>query len=155
MTKMTWGKTQPVTPEAGEIAIEKAEDKAVGFKVSKVDENLGLVFGYAIVCKVGGEEYFDVQGDHIPEEAMLEASLDFMENSQVAKEMHQGEQQGSVVFAFPLTTDIAASMGIQVQKTGLMIAVKPASEEVLEKFRTGEYTGFSIGGRRIQDEEVA
>lgn len=125
------------------------------FEVAKVDAELGLVFGFAIVCKIAGVEYFDVQGDHIPEESMLEASLDFMENSQVAKEMHQGERKGSIVFAFPLTTDIAKSMGIQAEKTGLMIAMKPASEEMLQKFKTGEYTGFSIGGRRIQDEEVA
>lgn len=125
------------------------------FQVAKVDEELGLVFGYAIVCKQDGQDYFDVQGDHIPEDAMLKAALDFMQNSRVAKEMHQGGQVGDVVFAFPMTTDIASSMGIQVSKTGLMIAMKPADEDVLAKFKSGTYTGFSIGGQRIQDEEVA
>jgi len=124
-------------------------------KVAKVDEDLGLVFGFAIICKDRGEDYFDVQGDHIPEEAMVPAAADFMSNSRVAKEMHTGEANGSVVFAFPLTTDIAKAMGLgEPDRTGLMIAMRPDSEETLEKFRSGEYTGFSIGGRRIEQEEI-
>lgn len=122
--------------------------------VAKVDETLGLVFGYAIVCKQDGEPYFDVQGDHITEEAMLKAAADFMESARVAKEMHAGEQKGSIVFAFPLTADIAKALDLEVKKTGLLIAMKP-SPDMLEKFKKGEYTGFSIGGYRGTDEEVA
>lgn len=121
--------------------------------VFKVDDELGLVFGYAIVCKDGDKEYFDVQGDHIPEDAMLKASTDFMLKSRVAKDMHQGDQTGTVVFAFPMTTDIAKALGITVKKTGLIIAMKPGAE-ALKKFKSGDYTGFSIGGKRVKDEEV-
>ncbi len=121
--------------------------------VTKVDESLGLVMGFGIVCKENGEPYFDLQGDHIPEESMLKAALDFMENSQVAKEMHKGEQVGSIVFAFPLTEDIAKSFEIESPRTGLMIAMKP-EPEMLKRFQTGELTGFSIGGARIEDEDV-
>lgn len=123
-------------------------------EVLKVDATLGLVMGYAIVCKEAGEDYFDLHNDHIPEDAMLKASLDFMENSQVAKEMHTGEKTGTIVFAWPMTTDIAKSFGITVEKTGLMIAVRPDNKDMLEKFRTGQFTGFSIGGMRLEDEEV-
>ena len=122
--------------------------------LAKVDETLGLVFGYAIVCKQNGEDYYDLAGDHIPELAMLKAATNFMANSRVAKEMHQGEQAGTVVFAFPMTTDIAKSLGIQVEQTGFLIALKPDNPEVLEKFKNGEYTGFSIGGSRITDVPV-
>ncbi len=121
--------------------------------VFKVDAKLGLVMGFGIVCKEDGEPYFDLQGDHIPEESMLKASLDFMENSQIAKEMHQGEQAGTVVFAFPLTGDIAKSFDIQTKRTGLMIAMKP-EPEMLKRFQSGELTGFSIGGSRLEDEDV-
>jgi hypothetical protein len=85
---------------------------------------------------------------------MLKAALDFMENSQVAKEMHSGEEKGTVVFAWPLTTDIAKAFGIKTSTTGLMIAVRPHDDEMLAKFKSGELTGFSIGGRRIIDEDV-
>lgn len=113
--------------------------------VVKVDESLGLVFGFAIVSNVDGEPYYDSQGDHIPEESMLKAATDFMSNSRVAKEMHAGTQMGTVVFAFPLTTDIAKSLGIETGKTGLLIAMQPEAS-VLAKFKDGTYTGFSIGG---------
>jgi len=122
-------------------------------QVVKVDSNLGLVFGFAIVSTSGGEPYYDVQGDHIPEAVMLKAAMEFMENSRIAKEMHQGQPKGSVVFAFPLTTDIAKSLGITTERTGLLIAMKPTAA-VLEKFRDGTYTGFSIGGAYGEMEEV-
>lgn len=119
----------------------------------KVDESLGLVMGWGIVCKVDGQEYFDLQGDHITESAMLEAATDFMQNSRIAKDMHiagsKGELPGSVVFAFPLTTSIAKAFGITTNQTGLLVGMKPGSDEVLNKFKTGEYTGFSIGGHLL------
>ena len=128
--------------------------------VCKVDEGLGLIFGYAIVCKVDGEDYFDKQDDHIPEDSMLEASFDFMLHSRVQGDMHKKDeegntvQSGTVVYAFPMTTDIAESLNIQVEKTGLLIAMKPSDPEILQKFKDGTYTGFSIGGQRIEDEDA-
>lgn len=124
------------------------------YEVLKVDRKLGLVLGYAIVCKVEGEDYFDTQGDHIPEAAMLEAATDFMVHSRTAKEGHKGDDVGSIVFAWPMTTEIAKAFGMDVKQTGLMIALKPDGEDMLHKFETGELTGFSIGGSRGVDEEV-
>ncbi len=122
-------------------------------EVLKVDESLGLVMGHAIICNKDGDPYFDLQGDHIPEESMLSAALDFMEHSQVAREMHSGDQAGTVVFAWPMTADIAKAFRIVTDTTGLMIAMRP-QEDMLAKFKSGELTGFSIGGLRLDDEEV-
>lgn len=119
-------------------------------EVAKVDSELGLVFGYAIVCKVEGEPYFDSQEDHIPEDAMLKAATDFMLRSRVAKEMHSGDAVGSIVFAFPLTAEVAKALEIDARKTGLLIAMRPGPE-VMSKYKSGEYTGFSIGGSRLVD----
>lgn len=132
------------------------EAEKVDATVVKVDKNLGLVFGWAIICKKDGEDYYDLNIDksgervpeHIPESSMLAAASDFMENGRVAKEMHNGKAKGSVVFAFPLTTEIAKAMGIKTKVTGLMIAMKP-SKELLKKFASGELKGFSIGGKRL------
>lgn len=114
-------------------------------EVAKVDQGLGLVFGWAIVCTEKGEDHYDLQGDHIPEDVMVEATSDFMEHARIAKEMHRGDQIGSIVHSFPLTKDIADAMGIQSERTGWMVAMKPSSA-VLAKFASGEYRGFSIGG---------
>lgn len=119
-------------------------------KVTKVDERLGLVFGWAIICKEGGEPYFDLQNDHALEQAMLKAATNFMVKSRVAKEMHDGEQRGDVIHSMPMTAEIAKSFGIQADITGWMIAMKPDAD-MFEKFKSGELTGFSIGGIRIKD----
>ena len=121
----------------------------------KTDKELGIAFGFAIVSKQDGVDYFDVQGDHIPEESMLKASADFMLNSRVGKTMHTGDQTGDVVFAFPLTTEIAKSLNIVTKQTGLLIGFKPSDPETLDKLNKGEFTGFSIGGNRGEDEEVS
>ena len=119
--------------------------------VMKVDDELGLVFGFGMICKQNGEEYFDVQGDHIPEESMLKAAADFMVGDRISGDMHK-DVDGKVVFAFPLTTEIAKALDITTKNTGLLIAMRP-SADVLSKFKSGEYTGFSIGGVR-QEEKV-
>lgn len=115
-------------------------------QVLKVDSTLGLVFGYAMVCKINGEDHYDLQGDHIPEATMLKALTEFAIAGTVAKEMHTGEAIGKFVHTFPMTTDIAKSLGIEVKQTGALVAMKPESKEVLAKFVDGTYTGFSIGG---------
>ena len=122
--------------------------------VIKVDESLGLVFGFAVVSKVGGEPFFDSQGDHIPDDALLKASLDFAASSRISKEMHRPDsEEGAVFFIFPLTEEIAKSLEIESPMHGLLIGMKPPAD-VFEKFRDGTYSGFSIGGKYIESEEV-
>jgi cation transport regulator len=140
------GKWIKKTVDKAEEIVYNNVDLKIDATVAKADETLGLVFGYGIVCKIDGEDYFDLQGDHIPEETMLKALLLFSSNGSVAKAMHSGEQIGSYPFIFPMTEDIAKSLDIQVKKTGALIAMKPDSPEILAKFADGTWTGFSIGG---------
>ncbi len=132
----------------------KAESFEIGSDFIKIDDELGLVFGWLIISKIDGEPYWDTQDDYIPEDAMLRASAKFMASERILGDMHTKVEGGVVLFAFPLTTDIAAAYEITTKQTGLMIAVKPDDPATLEKFRDGTYTGFSIGGRRIIDEVV-
>jgi len=121
----------------------------------KVDDSLGLVLGWAIVSSEDGvNPYFDLQDDHVTDEAIMQSTVDFMKHSRVAKEMHQGDAMGTILFAWPMTADVRKSLGLGVGKTGLLVGMKPESEEVLSKFKDGTYTGFSIGGRIVEKEEV-
>jgi len=125
----------------------------------KVDETHGLVFGFAVVCTEDGKRYFDVQGDHIPDDSMLKAGLGFAASDRVSGDMHawtedgQPIADGKALFLFPLTAEIAKALDITTKRTGLLVGMKP-SKSVLQKFKNGDYTGFSIGGRRIKSEEV-
>lgn len=117
----------------------------VSAKVCKVDAELGLVFGWALVCTEGGKPYVDLQNDYVPETTMLKAAAGFAAGARVAKDMHEGSQTGTIDFIFPLTADIAKALGLQSERTGMLIGMRPGPE-ALAKFQSGEYTGFSIGG---------
>ena len=128
--------------------------KALDVRVNKVDDRLGIVFGYAIVCQEGGHDYYDTQGDFIPEDSMLRACANFMAGPRTAKAQHAGGRIGQVVFGYPLTRDIADALGVTVQRTGFVVGMKPDCREMLDRFANGEFTGFSIGGRRIADTDM-
>jgi len=136
-------------PKPKGVVLKSEEEVEHAVEVVKVDADLGLVFGYGIICKVKGEEYFDLQGDYIPEDEMMKSATEFMETARAADVMHDYEKQGTVVFAWPMTAEVAKSFGVETKVTGLMIAVKP-EPEMLAKFKSGELKGFSIGGRGIR-----
>ena len=121
--------------------------------VLKVDADLGLVFGFAEITEKDGVEYFDLGGDARTEKAMLGAWTDFFLNGQVLGDMHKTADTGDVLFAFPMTKGIAADLGFVGPTYGMLVGIKP-SPEGLAKFQSGEYTGFSIGGRRVEEDIV-
>lgn len=112
----------------------------------KVDDAAGIAYGWAIVCTEGGSDYFDLQGDHIPEDVMVEAAADFASNSRVGKDMHAGDKVGDVLFTWPVTKESAAGLGFPTTKTGLLIGFRPHDPELLALVKSGARTGFSIGG---------
>ena len=157
------GKIIAVGIEVDKLFLLKSTDSSSdAAQIIKVDSDLGLVLGWSIISTIDGEPYFDKQGDHIPDQAMLEAATDFMINARVMGDMHDkdddgvAKDEGTVVFLWPMTDEISKAFNIKTEQTGLMVAVKPDSDEVLAKFKDGTYTGFSIGGTRDPDftEEV-
>lgn len=123
------------------------------FKIYGVDEEFGLIIGYAMVCKEQDRAYVDLQNEHIPEASMFKASVRFMKGARRAKLMHDTED-GTVVFAFPMTTEIAKALEIKPMRTGLIVAIAPDDPATLAKAKSGELTGFSIGGRYVRTTEV-
>lgn len=120
----------------------------------KVDSELGVVFGYAIVCREkdaegNWQDHFDTQGHHIPESEMLTASVEFAQQQAIqkaaSKDMHEGEVVQDVVQMLAVTEELAKALDWDIKKTGLVIALKPTAE-VLEMYKSGERTGFSMGG---------
>lgn len=129
-------------------------------EVLKVNEDLGLVFGWGMICTKNGEPYYDLGGiaspgvsDHIPEPVMLSAATDFMVHSRTLDDSHDFEDHGTVVHSMPMTKEIAEVYGLEIgDTTGWMVAVRPAPD-VLSKFKDGTYKGFSIGGTIVREAE--
>lgn len=122
------------------------------FKLLKVDQQSQIIYGIAITCLEKGEPHYDLQGHHIPEDVMLSAVNDFMSDVRINKTMHDGEQTGTVVHSFPLTEDLKKSLGIECDYSGWIVGCKPEDPEIIEKYLSGEFTGFSIGGSGQLDE---
>jgi hypothetical protein len=133
--------------------------------VLSVDEEQGVVIGWAIVCKMDGEDYYDLNVDrdgvhkgkrvpeHITEDAMFKGAAEAVSEGLLAgNEMHEGPDTGHFVFLFPMTTQIAKALDITTKRTGLLVGYKP-EPEVLQKFKDGTYTGFSMEGGRVAYEE--
>lgn len=107
--------------------------------------DLGLVFGWALTAKSDGADYYDRQGDNVVEDDLIRVAAEFMEQGGATDTQHDFERDGRVVFAMPMTAEVAQAFGIETDTTGLMIAIKP-SPDVFAKFKAGELTGFSIAG---------
>lgn len=137
--------------------------------ILKVDDALGVVFGYAIVCReldASGNwvDHYDTQGHHIPESEMLKASIEFAQQTALSKaaskDMHAGDDIQEVVQMFPVTEELAKALGWTIQKTGLVIALKPTSD-VLALYKADPAsapdfrTGFSMGGTGTLTEVAA
>lgn len=130
--------------------------------ILKVDRRLGIAFGFAMVCKEvkDGEvqDYYDLHGDHVPEDVMIEAASAYAMADRMGKAEHgRTEQHGhakvaDVVFIFPLTVDVAKSLGIQTDRFGLLIGYKPTEKSVLDDIEKGVYAGFSFGGLGVRTE---
>jgi hypothetical protein len=142
-----------------------ASDQTRIVKVSdvlSVDEEHGIVIGWAIVCKINGEPYYDQNVDiagphvgkrvpeHITEDAMFKCAADAVSDGLLSgNEMHRGPDVGHYSFLLPLTTDIAKALDITTKRTGLIVGYKPNDADVLAKFKNGTYKGFSIEGDRV------
>ncbi len=124
-------------------------------RVAKVDEGLSTVFGWGLVTSRDGKPYIDLQGDSIGDDVMVKAVSAFNESDRTAKLMHVGGGIGRVTHSFALTEEIAKAMGLQTRQYGWMVGVKIDDPAILQKFKTGELTGFSIAGTVSDFEEVA
>ncbi len=120
--------------------------------VTKKDSKLGIYFGFAAISKKGGEEYFDRQGDHITEDALVKAAADFVETGAVSKVMHQGDADGTIPFVMPITSEMLDYLK-SADSTGLLIGMKP-SAATAKRMDAGELPSFSIGGTRGEEEDV-
>lgn len=123
--------------------------KSVEVEFFKVDE-LGILFGFAQFTKKDGESFFDSDNQTMDNPMLvINAWADFMEGHSVLKENHQQDTDiGKVIFAFPMIDDIAKSLGIETEKEGIIVGVKPTAEG-MKKFKSGELTNFSIGGGAV------
>lgn len=119
--------------------------------IVKADDEQRMAYGWASVISVGGEPVVDTQGDVIEPDVMLKAATEFMADARLAKAMHKGDGIGEVLHSFPLTAELAKSLGIETDREGWIVGVKVHSEDVWKRVKSGELQAFSIGGMGTRD----
>lgn len=103
--------------------------------VQKSDE-LGIIWGYASVADI-----MDLQGDVVPQDEMVRAVYQFMEDyyreQATIRENHADEAEVVLV---------ESTIHFLALKARWYVGVKLLTAELREAARTGEISGFSIGG---------
>ncbi|HET9893241.1 MAG TPA: hypothetical protein VFQ42_22375 [Mycobacterium sp.] len=141
-------------PIANVALIKRAPAGAAGDDIDatchvyKLDEKLGLVFGWALATSLdgGATPHVDLQKDAIVgDDELIKIAAEFMEASAANDVLHDENPDGKIVFAMPLTKAVCAALGIQSDTHGLAIAMKP-SPETFKRFLSKELNAFSIGG---------
>lgn len=111
-----------------------------------------LVYGWAMVNKIRGEDgeltpYLDTDNEYFPEEVSFKAFEEYMTGDRLVDNIHDEKPIGQIVFAFPMITEIADAFGLteHLPQTGIIVGMRVDDPEILKKYESGEYTGFSIG----------
>jgi hypothetical protein len=77
-----------------------------------------------------------------------------MADARLAKSMHAGEGIGEVLHSFPLTAELAKSLGIECANEGWIVGVKVHDDDVWRQVKDGTLKAFSIGGNAKREEIV-
>lgn len=120
--------------------------------VFKVNDEHRMVYGWASVVTKAGEPVVDIQGDVIKADELVAATTEFMKSVRDAKEMHEGGVIGQVVHSFPITNDIAKSLGLSSENEGWIVGMYVADDAVWDRVKKGELKAFSIGGSATRKE---
>lgn len=141
----------PAQPNAKCLLIKRkgsADEVSATARLVKTADELGLAFFWAFTStNTDGTDHFDLHGDAVQaDNDMIKAAAEFMEKGGAVDEMHDSDPDGGrVVFAMPMTPDIASAFGVTTKTSGLMIAIRP-SADAMAKLKDGTYRAVSIAG---------
>lgn len=115
-------------------------------QIFKADEEARVAYGWATIITKNGEPVVDLQGDVISSEELVTATTEFMKSERNSLNMHGGSPIGQVVHSFPLTADIAKSLGITTENEGWLVGIHVSDDATWNSVKDGSLSAFSIGG---------
>jgi len=119
---------------------QRARRFELGCEVAKADEDKRLVYGIVLEPNT-----IDLQGDTLTSETIEQAAHDFLARSRTVGDMHTREADAEVVESW--IAPEPGSMGGQTYEAGTwLMAVKVHSDALWAMVKSGDYSGFSIGG---------
>lgn len=118
----------------------------ISVPIRKFNTELRTVYGFASVSTKNGELVEDAHGDMISSDELVKAAHDFVRFFRTGMEMHNGTMVGEVVECAVFTKDVQEALGIDLGLEGMWIGYRVYDEDVWQKFLSGVYKAFSIGG---------
>lgn len=136
------------TPRMGRGMRKLPKMKDVTARITKIDEDQRLVYGWASIIKdAAGNLITDSQGDQLPEEELLKAAHYHIEHRNLGDSHRVTTGMGKIVESMVFTEDLKKSLGLPESfPTGWFIGVKVADDGVWGRVKSGELKEFSIGG---------
>lgn len=144
--KNGWKKDGDKWIKKGLDTVNKKVYNSSDFEIIRKDDSQRMVYGWANQITKSGESVQDLQGDIIEPEELVKFTTEYMKTARVSKLMHRGGQIGQVVHSFPLTYEIAKSLGLTTDTEGWLVGVYIANDDVWQAVQDGKLTSFSIGG---------
>lgn len=125
-------------------------------EITKSDDELQVVWGWASIIEKDGKPIVDGQGDLIYEPELVKAAHDFVRDSRIGGLMHargaEGQviEVGRVVESMVLTKSLKAAAGIATDVVGWLIGVHVPDPDVWTLVKRGLLPAFSIGGTGVR-----
>lgn len=136
-----------------ENKLAKADD---GFEfvidIKKAEPDQQMIFGWASISSVNGQDIIDKQGDIVPVEELEKAAYDFTLYSRTHGEMHENIGTGRMVESMVFTPEKAA-LGVVAKNEkgealmGWWVGFKVENPQTWADAKGGKLPEFSIGGR--------
>jgi len=118
------------------------------FEVAKVDEEQGLVFGWASIAEQGGTLVVEAEGDVIEPQELEKGAYGFVRNARVASDSHRSETVGVGVLVESMffSKEKQEILGVDVP-VGWWVGFQIDDPEMRHSIREeGGHQMFSIGG---------
>lgn len=120
-------------------------------RITKVDDDQHMVWGWASVATEKGLLVQDYQGDFILTEDLQKAAHGFMQNSRRGDQMHTIKNIGTIVESIVFTNDLQKALGIDLGVEGWFIGVKVEDQKTWDAVKSGTFQCFSIGGQATKE----
>lgn len=128
---------------------DQSKTELIG-RITKLDEERRVVYGWASVVEENGQAVVDAQGDVITPDTLYEAAHGFVLDTRAGKVMHQGRRVADVVESLVFTKELQSALGLDLKKVGWFIGMKVRDEEVWKRVKNGELRAFSVGGTGVR-----
>ena len=123
--------------------------KSASVPIFKINKYKQIVYGVVLA-----PDEADLQSDFMTAEDIEEAAHEYLSQSRVVGQMHEGPIDAAVVESYiaPADFDSEGQHGPQkVKKGSWIIGVKVNDPKEWAKVLEGEYNGFSVGGMGVRD----